>query len=350
MVASPALAYGASHLGVATVEEGAALRAAGIDAPILVLGPIDRSEIACALKLKLSLSIAHPEVAVSVAQLAAELNLPTKPSVHLKVDTGMRRYGVAVDEAVALGRMLRDLSALSFDGVFTHFACADELDERPTLEQANAFERVLVKLRTEGITPPLVHAANSAATMRFRPYHYDMVRIGIAMYGLPPSPETPLPAGVRPVLSIRSRVARVIELSPGDGVSYGHTYRAKDRERAALIPIGYGDGYRRGLSSRAWMGLSGKAAPVRGRVCMDQTVIGVPEDLIVDVGEEVVVAGAPESGAPDLATLAELTGTIPYELATGMAARVPRWYVRSGRTVAIEDWQGLRLIAEGTDG
>jgi alanine racemase len=168
-----------------------------------------------------------------------------------------------------------------------------------------------------------------------------MVRIGISLYGIAPSEVISLPSGFRPAMSIRSRIGRVFDLEPGDKVSYGGTYVASGHERAALVPIGYADGYRRGLSSNAWMSVGGTRCPVLGRVCMDQTVIGIPADQDIHEQSEVIIAGSPDTGAPSIEELAEIVDTIPYEIATGIARRVPRYYVEQGELVNIEDLRGL---------
>lgn len=330
-VARAAVSAGATRLGVATVGEGAVLRRNGIAAPILLLGPIDRGEARTALKLDLEPTVATDDLLEAVLDAARSLPLARPPGVHVKVDTGMRRYGADPEAAVALAWRTADDPMVTLLGCSTHFAAADEPDERFTRQQAERFDRVLSRLAEVGLAPRLVHAANSAAALRSRRYDYDLVRMGIALYGLRPSPKIDLAAGMRPVLSLRSRVARVIELSPGDTVGYGRTHRVDRPGRAALVPIGYGDGYARALSGRGWMGIGGRKAPILGRVSMDQTVVGVPDGLDVEVGDEVVVLGRAEDGAPTVEALAMLTGTIAYEVVTAIAARVERHVQRDGR-------------------
>ena len=345
MTARAALRAGADHLAVATVDEGLALRHAQINAPVLVLGPIDPSEAARAVRGGLTVAVGDAETVHALAAAA-----PASPSglasVHLKVDTGMRRFGATPTDAVGLARFIASLPALRLAGTFTHFARADETDETPTLQQASLFDETVNAIRRTGVDPGLIHVANSAAALRSRRYDYDLVRIGIALYGLPPSAEVGLWPGMRPALSLRSRIRRIIHLEPGDCVSYGGTYRAAQAETAALVPIGYADGYHRVLSNRAWMGVAGQPAPVRGRVCMDQTVIGLPPGIDTALGAEVIVVGDRAQGAPTLPELAELAGTICYELATALPARVPRLYRQGGTIVAIEDSEGIRPVAE----
>ncbi len=334
MVARAAVAAGAEQLAVATVDEGAALRAAGLSAPILVLGPIHTGEIEKALRYDLSLTLCSVAFAGLVERTAHHLHLATQVSCHVKVDTGMHRFGADVEQAVAVAARASASPYLRLDGVFTHFADADAPDESFTIEQATCLDAVLRSLEEQGIRPGIVHAANSAAILRSRRFDYGMVRAGIALYGLSPADSLSLPTPMRPALSIRSTVGRVIELSPGDSVGYGRTYRAAKRERAALVPIGYADGYRRDLSSRAWMGIRGASAPVAGRVSMDQTVVGAPEGLPVRIGDEVVVVGSSGEGAPTATELAKLLDTIPYEIVAAVAARVPRYYIWRGELLS----------------
>ena len=334
-VSRAALDAGASWLGVATVDEGIVLRRAGILAPILVIGPIDPSEAPAAVGARLALAIGDSEPLVALER-AAESTGAGPVEVHIKIDTGMRRFGVMPSDALAMAKRLIRSGAFRLGGVFTHFARSDETDETPTRIQAQQFDEAVASITAAGIHPGIVHAANSAAALRSRRYDYDLVRIGIALYGLPPSDEIGLWPGMRPALSIRSRIRRVFTLQPGDGVGYGATYRASQAERVALVPIGYADGYSRKHSNRSWMGLAGHRAPVAGRVCMDQTVVRVPDEVEVEPGSEIVVLGDGREGAPTAEDLARLAETNPYEVVTALAARVPRWYVRNGDVVAVE--------------
>jgi alanine racemase len=342
MVAKTSIAEGADYLGVATVDEGIQLRNCGLTAPMLVLGPVQLGEIAKATHFKLELAVGSAEAVSEMADAGAQCSPREQVRIHLKVDTGMRRFGCLPEEIPEIAPKIARESSLELVGTFTHFASADEGNETPTLLQVSKFEQALDLLAQSGLDPGIRHAANSAATLRSRRYDFDMVRIGISLYGIAPSPEIPLVEGLRPAMSIRSRVGRVMELAPGDRVSYGGTYEATRHERAALIPIGYADGYRRGLSGKAWVGIDGFRCPVLGRVCMDQTIVGMPDKLNVREGDEVVVVGGSSQGAPSLDDLADLTGTIAYDIATGIANRVPRIYLNGDQFVAIEDLHGLR--------
>jgi alanine racemase len=184
------------------------------------------------------------------------------------------------------------------------------------------------------------HIANSAASLRSRRYDYDAIRLGIALYGLAPSNEVGLLAGMKPALRLISRVARVSELHPGDRVSYGGTYVADDTERVALIPCGYADGYRRALSNSGWAAIGNVTLPVRGRICMDQMIVGIPDGLVVSEGDEVTLIGTGNDAALTATRLAERLGTINYEIGTSISARVPRVYLKGGQVVGIDDLTG----------
>jgi alanine racemase len=344
IVAKAALESGATELAVATVEEGVQLRLASVGAPILVLGPIDTSEIEPAVSARLSLAVADQAVVDAIAFTAAGRSFGPA-SIHLKIDTGMRRFGIPAAAAADLAACIVSRPSVRLDGTFTHFACADESDESATQRQLAEFDAAVASIRDRRLHPGLLHVANSAATLRSRRYDYDMVRIGISLYGIAPSAAISLWPGMRQALTIRSRVRRVIPLQLGDRVSYGGTYEAACDELAALIPIGYADGYHRLLSNRAWMGVGDATAPVRGRICMDQTVVGWPPHISAGVDREVVVVGDGRDAAPTLAQLAELAETIPYELVTALASRVPRQYLCRGKIVAVEDLSGIRFLA-----
>ncbi len=344
MVARAAVAAGAKHLAVATVDEGLALRRAGLRAPILVLGPVDPSEVATAIEAALSLTLVDPAFVDLVASRARASDQALPVQVHVKVDTGMRRFGAPPETAVAVARRVARTPGLSLAAVMTHFADADGPSPAFTAAQDAALRDCVALLAAEGIVPQTVHAANSAAIVRGRHPH-AMVRLGIALYGLPAIEGEPLPVGMRPALGLVSRITRVIRLAPGDTVGYGRTYRSDRAELAALIPVGYADGYRRGLSGLGAMRVGGKVAPVLGRISMDQTVIALPAGTGATTGSEVLVAGGDEPPT-SLAHLAKQLGTIPYEVAAGISARVLRVYLQGGRPTAIEDLAGLRLLVD----
>jgi alanine racemase len=346
-IAETALAAGAASLAVATVDEGAELRRAGITAPVLVLGPVGEAERQRAVGLDLALAISDIGFAAGVAS-DARMQLRKKPlPVHLKIDTGMRRFGVMPDDVVPTAQAILSHPELQLAGVFTHLACADVEDPAFAHEQVVIFDRCVTTLREAGIEVPVHHVANSAATIRFPGFHKDMVRVGIAMYGLRPDISLPLPDGVKPVMTVHSRVSRVIPLAPGDTVGYGGTWRAEEPAHGALIPIGYADGYQRALSSKGWMAIAGNRADILGRVCMDQTIVRLPVAAPRESGQPVVIVGDGTPAtlpAPTFDELAQAAGTIGYELVASLAARLPKLYVRGGEVVAVADLEGFRAL------
>jgi alanine racemase len=342
MVARAAVTAGASWLAVATVDEGVQLRAAGLVAPILVLAPSHPNEAPSAVRAGLTLTVADLDTAAAVAAAARE----EPASVHVEVDTGLNRFGVDHAAAPDLIARIAALPGLRLGGVYTHFATADEADRSfHDLQQAR-FGAVLDALDRAGIAVPFVHQDNSAGALTGPGPRVTLIRPGVALYGMSPSADVPAPAGLRPVLALRTRVARLLDLVPGDSVSYGRTFIADRPLRAALVPLGYADGYRRSLSSRGAMLLGGRRAPVLGRVCMDQTVIAIPDGVTAQVGDEVTVIGQQGDSRITADDLAALAGTIPYEIGTGISTRVPRHYLRAGRTAAIETLAGLHRLEE----
>ena len=337
-VASTALISGASLLGVATVSEGKALRAHGISAPIVLLGSIGVAEAAAASQAALEITVADDNLLIGVQQAARSEALKEPISVHLKIDTGLRRYGATIESAVALATTISADPLLRLASVFTHFASADEPSDPFTREQLREFQQAVAAIRAVGVRLPPLHAANSAGILTGMGTHYDIARLGIALYGVPPSADVALKPGMRPAMSVESRITRIIRLAPGDTVGYNRTFRAAAPMIGALVPIGYADGYRRALSGRAWVGIHGRRAHVLGRVSMDQIVVEVPGDVEARVGDVVQILGGKEAlGAPSIVEMAELVGSNAYEVVVGLRARVPRVFIQNGEVVAVSD-------------
>jgi alanine racemase len=333
-VASAAINAGASLLGVATVSEGEALRAHEIAAPIVILGPIDPEETDAALQADLEITIAEERLLTALQSAARKSSRPCPAPVHVKVDTGMRRYGAMPELAVSLAAKIAADPYLRLAGLCTHFASADEPDDPFTVAQWERFGAVERTFAAAGVTLPPRHVANSAAILTGRTWDCEIARAGIALYGVPPSDDVSLPPGMRPALRIESRVARVVPLMPGDSVGYNRTFQVDRHSRAALVPIGYADGYRRSLAGQAWMGLAGRRAQVIGRVSMDQTMIEVPDGVDARAGDPVhVLAGLPGNGAPSIAEMASLMDTNAYEVLVGVRRRIPRVYLRGGTAI-----------------
>ncbi len=339
MVAEAAVEAGAVMLAVSAVDEGIELRDGGITARILVMAPAGPAEYADAFEHGLTLSLAEPEQVLLAARAADELAHSGR--VQIKVDTGMRRYGAEPRAVVSLARRILTCPRLQLTGIYSHFADADGDDPAFTDGQLARFQAVAAELETAGIEPGLVHCANTAGTIRLSPSGHSAVRLGIGLYGLRPDERVPLLPGMRQALTLRTRVAQIRTLLAGDTVSYGRTYTADRPEITALLPIGYADGLRRAVSGRGWVDINGARASIRGRVCMDQVVVGGCDDS-VRTGDPVVVFGDGSDAAPTLSEVARLASTINYEIATGIAQRVPRWYLRDGQPVAL--LRGSRLL------
>ncbi len=324
-VARTVLHNGASMLGVATVSEATPLREAGIAAPILVFGYVPLWQMREAVRLDLTVTIYASEAARALARAAQALGKTAR--VHVKVDTGMGRLGIRseqLDEILALVRELRSLPGLELEGIFTHFAKADAEDLTHARLQLARFQSVLQAIEAEGMRPPLVHAANSAATFKLPEARFDMVRPGIALYGLDPSPEVRLPEGFRPALSFKTQVAQVKLIPAGEGISYGCTYITERPTWIAVLPVGYADGFRRAPATWGSVLIHGQEAPILGRVCMDQSMVDVSHIPGVRVGDEVVLIGRQGQAALTAETVASRLGTINYEVVSEILARVPR--------------------------
>ncbi len=322
-VARAALAGGASWLGVARPEEAHELRAAGIAAPILLLGYAPPGALIGLVAADVALSVWTGRHIDEAADAAAVAGRPAR--LHLKTDTGMSRIGCAPADAVGLAKAADAAPGVELQGLFTHFACADDVrGASVTTGQQREFAAALVDLERAGLRPPLVHAANSAGTLAVPGAGYDMVRFGIAMYGLSPGPQVPLPAGIRPALTWRSVLAQVKRVPAGRGISYGHTYVTDHGERIGTVPVGYADGWRRTPGNEVLV--DGVRVPVRGRVCMDQCMLGLDGAPEAAAGGEVVLIG--EQGGERITAddVAERWGTIGYEVVCGIGKRVPRLY------------------------
>jgi len=322
-VARAAVAAGATWLAVAQVEEGRALRAAGIEAPLLVLSEPDPSSLDVALACGMHVTAYRPAFLDALAERAGALGAPAAP-VHLKVDTGMRRVGCEPHEAADLARRIADDPRLRLAGTMTHLAVADEPGNLGTDAQLGRFEAVLDDLRAAGVDPGLRHAANSAAALLHPRSHLDLVRVGIAVYGIPPAPVLSGVAPLRPAMRWTSTVRFVKPVARGEGVSYGHRHVFERDTVVATVPVGYADGVRRGFGLAGGEVLvGGRRCPVVGVVTMDQLVVDVG-DLPVQVGDEVVLIGRQGEDEMTATEVAVLLDTIGYEVTCAVSPRVAR--------------------------
>lgn len=317
-VAQIALANGATYLGVAFLDEAIELRNAGINAPILVLGYTAPEALATAVARDITVSVFHRDIVQSLLQLANESDRPLK--LHLKVDTGMGRIGLQTsDELLEVARPLSTHSNIELEGLFTHFAEADNLESNYTDLQ---FERFLALVRTledEGISVKLKHCCNSAGTLFHPDKHLDLVRVGISLYGLIPDPALTFPLPLKQAMTLHASVASVRTLELGSSVSYGRTHHLQEERQVATLAIGYADGLSRGLSNIGYATVNGQKAPIIGRVCMDQTMIDITG---IDVERGDIASFSIDK-------MAEWTNTINYEIVCAVASRVPRFYSHS---------------------
>ncbi|MBN1284740.1 MAG: alanine racemase [Anaerolineae bacterium] len=322
---------GATRLAVARTEEGVALRASGAaeTCPILVMGytppEVEAADAVVASGLTAAVTTWETAQALSARAQAAGRRAP----VHVKVDTGMGRFGLLPGEVVPFVDQIAALPGLDLEGMFTHFAVADEVSAESrayTRRQFAIFREVLGAVEAAGGRIRLRHAANSAASLAFPESHLDAVRPGISIYGLAPSTEMTLPFALRPALTLRSRVARVRTLPAGASISYGRTYITPREMLVALVPCGYGDGYHRRLSNRGAVLIRGRRAPIVGRVCMDQFVVDVSDIPDAAQDDEVILVGRQGDAQITAEEVAAWAQTINYEVVTALLARARRVY------------------------
>lgn len=344
-VAIAALRAGASALAVACVDEGIQVRQAGITAPVLLLGATPPEEMRRVVAHQLTPTICDVDAARA---LQAATPSHVRAPVHVKVDCGLHRYGVDSAEAVAFVGWLAEQPRLALEGLYTHFSSAEEADGVATDREYARFAAVAAALREQGIQPRL-HAANSAATMGFPALRLDGVRAGLALYGLAGG----YPGATRltqwPALELHSRVSRLHQLAAAEAVGYGRAYVAPSERRVALVSIGYADGFTRLLGGRGAVLIGGQRTPVVGRVSMDQIVADVTRVTDLTIGMPVTIIGRQWDATITASDVADWAATIPYEIVTGLAPRVPRAYVQRGRLVGVTDLLGNRQLAPAAD-
>ncbi|GAB3492381.1 alanine racemase [Nocardiopsis coralliicola] len=318
------LAGGATWLGTAFVEEALELRAAGITAPAVAWILPPAAPLGEAIAADIDLGVSAPEVLQRVAGAARSTGKAAR--VHLKADTGLNRGGVtgeAWPAVVAAAAEAEAAGLLRVTGVFSHFACADEPGHPSIAAQQRVFAEALEVAEKAGLRPEARHIANSAATFTLPDTHYDLVRPGIASYGLRPIPGMEF-GGLRPAMTLRSEIALVKSVPAGAGVSYGHRYTTSEATRLALVPLGYGDGVPRAATNRGPVHAAGRVRTIAGTVCMDQFMLDVGGDPVEAGDTAVLFGGGP--GEPTAEDWAEILDTIPYEIVTRVGSRVPRTY------------------------
>jgi alanine racemase len=330
-VAETALAAGASYLAVAFMDEAIALRNKGIDAPILVLGATRPEDAQVAAKFNITLTVFQQEWLI---QAKKHMKIDKAIALHIKVDTGMGRIGVrSSEELSAVYQMIHENEQFELEGIYTHFATADELDRTYFQQQLALFEQLIRSLPER---PKYIHSSNSAAALRFPKAHFNAVRIGIAMYGLTPSleMEKEIPFPLKEAFSLHSRLVHVKKLGHGDKVSYGATYESVNEEWIGTIPIGYADGWMRKLQGQEVL-VAGVRSPIVGRICMDQCMIRLPYEL--PVGTTVTLIGKQADEWISVNEVAKKLETINYEVPCIIANRVPRLYKKAGKIVDLKN-------------
>lgn len=324
-VARAALSAGADRLGVATVDEAVELRLSGISAAVQLLSEPPESSIPTLLEHGIIPAVTTREFAVALGKLASMRGETAR--YHLKIDSGMSRIGIRAEEAAEFAAGLADFPGLELEGTFTHFATADVPGDWEVARQIERFSAAIEEMRTEGIDPGIVHAANSPATILYPKAHFNMVRCGIAIYGLHPAGSTKGEVDLRPAMSVKARAVLVKRIAMGEGVSYGLTWHAASPSTIATLPLGYADGVHRVLSNKMQALVGGQRVDQVGRICMDQLMIEIPRGLTMARGDEAVLVGQQGSGYLSMDEMADVAGTINYELACAFGSRLERVYI-----------------------
>ncbi len=330
------VAEGCEAFGVATLDEGIELRRKGIEIPILLLNHIAKDRISEALENNLTLTVYSRDMAEAVSRVAAG----KIAKIHIKIDTGMTRVGINPDVAAESIKYINSLPNIETEGIFTHFSSADETDTAYTKMQIERFKGVLSELDKMGINIKIRHAANSAATMMYPEAHFDMVRIGISLYGCYASEEVDKSRiDLKPGMQLKTQILRINSVTDGVSVSYGRLFTTNRESRLATIPVGYADGISRVLAQKLKVLVNGQLAPVVGKICMDQCVVDIT-DIEGEVNEldEVVIFGEQKGAFIPVEQVASQWGTINYEILCMVARRVPRYYTEDGKFVGIANF------------
>ena len=323
----------------ATVDEAVALRMHGIQKMILILGHVHESLFETMIKNRISVNLYTVKDAIGLSEAASRLEIDAR--VHIKFDTGMSRLGVREPEdALEIIRRISALPRIKLEGLFTHFACSDEKDKAMTERQLTRFAALADKVREAGISIPILHCSNSAGIIDVPQANYNMVRAGIALYGLYPSEEVEKDrVRLKPALQLKSHIVYLKEVEEGCGISYGATFVTERRTRVATIPVGYGDGYPRALSNTGYILVHGQRAPILGRICMDQFMADVTDIPEAQEGDVVTLIGEDKGAFLSVEELADMVGnTFNYEIVCDLGKRIPRVFYRDGRAFAVRSY------------
>jgi len=327
---------GISYFAVAFLDEALQIRNAGIKEPILVLGYIPYDGIELAFKNDITLTIFSLEKLDYINAIGERLQKRLR--VHIKVDTGMGRLGVFPQDTYSLMQELYKAKWIEIEGIYTHFATADETDKGFTLKQYEIFNNSIDELKKR-VKNPYIHVSNSAALIDLPYLEQNIARLGISLYGLLPSKQVNLTYNeLKPVMSLKTEIIYLKKIQPGQTISYGATFTAERETLVATLPIGYADGLPRRLSNRGFVLVEGKRAPIIGRVCMDQTMIDVTNIDNVNIGSEVIIFGKQKESFLSIDEYADLVDTINYELITLIGKRIPRIYYKNGEIVEVSNY------------
>jgi len=344
--------FGVDFLGVAHVFEGMLLRQYGITLPILVLGPALEEDFSSYLKFDLLPTLSSAETIEQWASFVQSHPGQVAPPVHIKIDSGMHRYGLDVKDHESIARLLR-IEGLNVEGLFSHFATADDPDSRAARRQLQEFSGLIHFLEKNELRPPLVHMANSAAALNFPESHFDMIRPGIGLYGYNPMGLSKDATELQPMLSMKTTIRQIHTIPAGAKVSYGQIWEAPKETTLASVAIGYGDGYPRGHEDQGLMGRGENLYPIAGRICMDTTMIDLGElesmEKPLKTGDVITVIDGTLSPKLSLEALAERHNTISYEIACRIARRLYRFYWWNGQKMRWDDLRPMLGVGEFSD-
>ena len=336
-VASVLKDAGADYFGVATADEALELRKLGIDIDILTLGVIFNEDYHTMIENDICMTVVSRDDAEKMSEIAVKLN--KKARIHIKLDTGMGRIGFVAgyDDKKILKEIeyISCLKGIKIEGIYSHMSRADEYDKTYSMEQFEKFKKLISLLEDAGIDIPIKHIANSAALLTMKETHLDMVRLGIAVYGLLPSCETKAEnITLKPAMMLKTKVTHIKTIMHESPISYGGNYKAKAGQKIATIAIGYADGFSRILSSKAKVLVNGHFADVVGNICMDQSMIDVTHIDNINIGDEVIIFGSDGNNTITVDSVAHLLGTINYEVVCSVSRRVPRAYIHDNKIIA----------------
>lgn len=323
----------------ATVEEALILRRHGIHKPILILGYSFPYAYESMVKEEIRPAVFRLDQAEALSEAAKKAGKILQ--IHIKVDTGMSRIGIQPEQSgIEFAKEVSKMEHLKIEGIFTHFARADEIDKTAAKEQLRRFQQFVMRVEEQcQIEIPVKHCSNSAGIIELKEANMDVVRAGVTIYGMWPSNEVQQNiVSLRSALSLYSHIVYIKELEPGRAISYGGTYVVKKKMRVATIPVGYGDGYPRGLSNKGYVLIHGKKAPVLGRICMDQFMVDVTEIPEAVEGDLVTLIGENETQKITIEELGDLSGRFNYELACDLGKRIPRVYLKNGEIAETKDY------------